>query len=384
MAGRSFRFALALALSVAASALSASCSQSPSSPTPVTLRVISVFPSAGSTTGGATITITGTEFAADATVSVGGVPATDVVVQSATTIQATVAARSTPGGADVVVTSGGRTASFANGFTFVAPSGTNQPPVVTSIRSVGSRPNQPSGFGDVDETVTMLATVTDGETPASSLDYEWTGPGTVVGSTTSASWRLPASLSSTPAPLTLTLRVTETFVEGAITHRNVTTATFVMQAHDSQKEILDTGEDFLTLFSRSEVGTNEVLRNFSPTCDGGSGRSLEAIDVDRSREYYTQDFSKFRVMKLPPVTFNFGGRCTFRLRRADACSAFVVHWEVVYKKADAFHKVGDRETTDGIDYVTAVLENNVWRLCHSDFSGVSTNLTAGTTRLVDW
>ena len=43
--------------------------------------------------------------------------------------------------------------------------------------------------------------------------------------------------------------------------------------------------------------------------------------------------------------------CTFRLRAADACSSFLVHWEVTYIKADLLHKVGQHETTDGIDFV---------------------------------
>jgi hypothetical protein len=68
-----------------------------------------------------------------------------------------------------VVTSGGHTATLTNGFGFLAPDGTNQPPVIVGIRSVGSRPGQPLGFADQDETVTLVADVTDAETPASSL-----------------------------------------------------------------------------------------------------------------------------------------------------------------------------------------------------------------------
>jgi len=45
----------------------------------------------------------------------------------------------------------------------------------------------------------------------------------------------------------------------------------------------------------------------------------------------------------------------------DACSSFAVHWEVTKKSS------GVREITNGIDYVSAVVENNNWRLCHSDF-----------------
>ena len=74
----------------------------------------------------------------------------------------------------------------------------------------------------------------------------------------------------------------------------------------------------------------------------------------------------------------------FRARPADACSAFKVHWEITYIKADEFHYVGEPEITDGVDYVSAVLENNRWRLCASDFSGVSTNPKTGARRLVEW
>jgi hypothetical protein len=55
-----------------------------------------------------------------------------------------------------------------------------------------------------------------------------------------------------------------------------------------------------------------------------------------------------------------------------------VHWEVTYRSN------GQREITDGVDYVTAVLENNRWLLCHSDFEGTATNLTTGITRAVTW
>jgi hypothetical protein len=343
--------------------------------------VKSIAPAQGSTTGGTNITIDGNNFASDATVTIGGVAATNVIEQDSTTLIAVVGPRSSAGAADVVVTSGGRSATLPNGFTFVAPSGVNQPPVITNIRSVGSHSGQPSGFGDLDETVTLIASVTDAETPVSSLAFAWSGPGVFSASEAITVWRLPANLPSVPSPVTVTLTVTETYVEGSITHRNNKTQPFVMQVHDSQKEILDMGEDFLTLFSESNVPTNQVLHNFSTAC---GGRDAEAADTDRARASYVQDFSKFRISRVLPVGVNFGGRCPFRSRPADACSAFNVHWEITYIKADEFHYVGEHETTVGVDYVTAVLENNVWRLCGSDFSGTSTNPLTGISRHVEW
>jgi hypothetical protein len=211
--------------------------------------------------------------------------------------------------------------------------------------------------------------------------YAWSGLGLFSATQPITVWRLPTTVSPVPSTVTATLTVTENYVEGSITHRNITTAPFAMSVHDSQREILDMGTDFLTLFSQSNIPTSQVLHNFSSAC---GGRDAEAVDTDRARSSYVQNFSKFRISSVPPVTFNFGGRCPFRLRPGDACAAYNVHWEITYIKADAVHYVGEPEITDGVDYVTAVLENNQWKLCSSDFSGVSTNPTTGLKRSVEW
>jgi hypothetical protein len=345
--------------------------------------VRSISPTQGSTTGGTNITVNGSNFSSDATVTVGGVAATSVLLQDSSVLTAVVGAKVGAGAVDVVVNSGGHSATLTRAFTFVAPSGTNQPPVVTGIRSVGSRSGQPSGFGDQDETVTLIATVTDAETSASSLAYAWSGPGVFSATEAITIWHLPATVSPVPSPVTATLTVTETYVEGSVTHRNVTTAPFVMQVHDSQKEILDMGDDFLTLFSQSNIPTDQVLHNFSTSCDG---RSAEADDTNKARRNYVQDFPKFHITRFTPVLFPFGtSRCPATGQRADACSAFQVHWEITYIRADGIHFVGEHETTDGVDYVSAVLENNnQWKLCASNFSGVATNPLTGATRLVAW
>jgi hypothetical protein len=333
--------------------------------------------------GGTVVSIAGRGFASDATVTIGGLLATGVSVQGADLLTAVTSAEAAAGAADVVVTSGGRTATLARGFTFVAPSRANPPPVVASIRSIGSRANQPSGFADLDETITLVATVTDVETLPSSLAYIWSGTGTFSGAGASVSWRAPASLPATPSPVALTLTVVESYIEGGITHKNTASGTFVVQVHDSQKEILDMGEDFLTRFSRSEVPADQVLHNFSPTCDGGFGRAAEADDVAKNRRDFIQDFSKFRITRMTPVGFNFGGSCFSPNgpRRADACAKFTVHWEVIHKNPP---DAGMRGAVDGIDYVTAVWEHNRWFLCHSDFGGTSTNIVLGTTRHIVW
>jgi hypothetical protein len=357
---------------------------SPSTPPSTNVSLTSISPTQGSTTGGNNVTLNGANFASDAKVLVGGIVATNVVLQGSTALTAVVGANPATGPADVVVTSGGHSATLSRAFTFVAPSGNNQPPVVTNI-SVGSRPNKPAGFADVNETVTLIADATDAETPVSALTFLWTGPGTFGGTTATTSWHLPATVSPTPSPVTVSLTAVETYVEGKVTHTQTSQPkTFVMQVHDSQKEILDMGTDFLTLFSQSNIPTSQVLHNFSTSC---AGRDAEAGDTNNNRATYAEDFSKFRITAHTPVVIQFGGRCQFN-EPGDACSAFDVHWEATYIKAVTTgaitHKVGDHETTDGTDYVTAVLENNQWRLCSSRFSGTATNPLTGAKRLVEW
>jgi len=378
------RRALALTLCAATPILFVACGHdSPSGPTTTTLKVTSVSPAMGSTTGGNSITISGSGFASDATVTVGGVPATKVVVSTSTSVTAVTGARTTPGASEVSVTSGGNTASLPNAFTFVAPSGANRPPVISAFRSVGSRPNQPSGFADIDETIQVIATVTDAETAAAALTYEWTAPGTLTPSGSNLTWRIPASLSSgTPGTVNVGLKVTEIFSEGGVTHQQSTSGTFAVRVHDSQNEIMGAGEDFLTLFADSTKTTDQVLHNFSTTCDGGKGRSAEASDVNRNRAEQTHNSAAARAIRRPPVTFNFLKQGCYPAGRAqpntDACSSYTVHWEVTYKAT------GKKEITDGIDYVSAVLESDRWLLCHSDFIGTVTNPLTGEVRAVTW
>ena len=172
------------------------------------------------------------------------------------------------------------------------------------------------------------------------------------------------------------------FTEGGVTHQQSTTGAFPVRVHDSQKEIMDAGEDFLVLFSDSTKTTDQVLHNFSTTCDGGRGRSDEADDVNKNRRDYVQDASAARITPRPPVTFNFKGSCFLpdgRVQRnVDACASYTAHWEVKVK-AD-----GSRDITDGVDYVSAVLENDRWLLFHSDFIGVTRKGLTGELKAVSW
>ena len=96
-------------------------------PTPfiyVQQSVASIVPNTGAYIGGTAITITGSFLAGTTSVTIGGVPATDVQVVDATTVTATTPAGSV-GAVDVVVSGAKGTVTVAAGFTylgFVVPS----------------------------------------------------------------------------------------------------------------------------------------------------------------------------------------------------------------------------------------------------------------------
>lgn len=88
---------------------------SPPAPAPT---VTSISPNTGPTAGGTAVTVSGTGFVSGATVALGGVPATNVVVTNSTTINATTGARSA-GVVDVVVTNPDtQTGTLVQGFSY--------------------------------------------------------------------------------------------------------------------------------------------------------------------------------------------------------------------------------------------------------------------------
>ncbi len=106
-------------------------------PSPV---LSSVAPSSGPVAGGTAVTLTGTNFAAGATVTFGGAIATSVTVASASSITC-VAPAGAMGPASVVVTNvDGQSSTLASGWTFLGPA-----PTATSV----SPSNGPAGGGTV-------------------------------------------------------------------------------------------------------------------------------------------------------------------------------------------------------------------------------------------
>lgn len=82
--------------------------------------ITAIRPTGGVTTGGTLLRIEGSDFGADAAVTLGGTAATHVSVAGATALTARTPAHA-PGARDLTVASGGETVTLANAFTYMAP-----------------------------------------------------------------------------------------------------------------------------------------------------------------------------------------------------------------------------------------------------------------------
>jgi hypothetical protein len=138
----------------------------PSTPSPT---LTSVAPTSGPTSGGTTITLTGTNFVSGATVRVGGVAATGVTFASSTRVTARTPA-GTAGARDVVITNpDGRSATRAGAFSYTTSSSG------TLTASAVSPSSGPTGGGTA-ITVTGTgfvsgATILIGGTPATAVGF---------------------------------------------------------------------------------------------------------------------------------------------------------------------------------------------------------------------
>jgi hypothetical protein len=334
----------------------------PIQPTPILPIVSAVSPNAGTTLGGTAITISGANFAAGATVTVGGAAATNVVVASATSITAVTAARGA-GSVEVTVTVNGRAGSLPNAFTYIAPQQVNNdPPVIQSVTALGLKPNEPPNFADLNEEIAVTATVTDKESTPDKLVYEWSGTdGTFSGAGPSVRWRAPAS-GATPFVANLKLTVVDRFqtTDGSglpITFEHRVERPFTVKVHDSVKEVGGMATLFLENFSKSSVSVDEVMKDFLVGC---YGTAAERVQVENNRKTFV--ITSYFVGP-PTVTVNFNGRCPYENRPGDACSTSGVRWE------STVLSTGAKEIVEGKDQVAAVYREGRWWLCDSSFDG---------------
>ena len=342
----------------------------PAEPSRTVPIITSITPNSGTTLGGTVITITGTNFPAGASVSLGGTPATDVTTTGPTAITAKTGQRAS-GVVDVVVTAGGAVATLPAGFTYTAPNAVvNTPPIVASMSARGTRGGEPAQFADVGEEIDVVATVQDAETPVSQLTYDWTSTagGTFSGSGAAVKWRAPQT-AGTPLTVMLTLTVIERYSAFdsnglPITSENRVSKAIAVSLHDSVAEVGGMARQFLVDFSDSNIrDVNYIMRNFTDTTSVcAKGTASETSDVKHNRDTFRITSS---AVGPADVIVSFGGRCPFRDTPADACAEVAVDW-VSTILAD-----GTREHAWGTDQVTAIYvpTEQRWGLCASDFNG---------------
>jgi hypothetical protein len=337
-----------------------------------------IAPDAGSTAGGTVVSITGSNFAPGAVVTIGGVAATDVVVKDSATISARTGAHAV-GAASVVVSVNRLTATLNDAFTYANPGpDNNPPPKVTALVAQGSRPKEPAQFADLGEQITITATVTDDETPIDQLAFQWTADsGTITGSGPEVTWKAPDS-GSTPLASTIHLTIVERYVTtDSILHENAVSQTTTISVHDSTKEVGDLAVQFLTDFSHPEVPPESVVRNFTDTC---RGKASELSDVQHNRNCFVITDS---FVGSPTATIQFDSVCPYLAhgpRRADACIGVPVRWVSTGKGCTDELPTGATGVSEGTDWVTAVYLDSKWYLCDSDFEGNPTTTATSTMR----
>jgi len=340
------------ALAAVALAMTMTRCKSPSGPGGQPPVVSAVTPSEGPFIGGTSIHISGANFGPGAAVIVGGAAATDVVVESDSSIAAKTGP-STPGPADIVVTVGGRTGRLPGAFNYLGVSG--EPPVIVSIVARGERPNEPRDFADTGEEITITATVEDPDTPSEQLKFQWTADaGTFTETGASVKWRAPSE-ATTPATITLSLSVAD--------HTgNSASSSTTIHLHDSVKEIGTLARDFLLDFSDSTKPAAFVVRNFSKSLRCERERDDEFSQVDDNRRLYRITASSIGD---PRVNVQFASHpCSFVPRNGDACAVVPAMWDSICVTPDPACMPGRSE---GVDHVTAVYEDSAWRLCASYF-----------------
>jgi hypothetical protein len=257
------------------------------------------------------------------------------------------------------------------------PPGPNAAPIVTNLTAQGSRPNQPSNMADLNEAITLVATVTDTETAPANLTYEWTATiGTFEGTGSLVMWRAPTAVTDSPVTATLTLTVVESYMttnpQGqVVTAQHRVSRTVDVRVHDSLQEISDLSARFLTRFSISSFTPEEVVAEFSDSCAGKQDELMDTADI---RCEVTHDSY---LIGTPTASVVFGGTCPSPnppfLLPGDGCAQATVHWEttanpgVLSCPRQRGIVPGQKETAEGIDFLSVIYESGEWRLCTSNF-----------------
>lgn len=259
------------------------------------------------------------------------------------------------------------------------PPPANTPPTIESITIQGTRAREPANFADLGETVAVSAKVTDPETALDQLQYVWTASaGTFTGTGANVIWQAPATApaavqGATPSTVTITLTLTEKYGNpgGPLSFEQSVSNTAPVALHDSVREVGDMSRQFLLEFSDTNIkDADYIMRNF-----GSTTFCPEPNEVRSERDDVINNFTFYRMLNFDigaaAVTVNFGGTCSSRGRRGDACATVPVFWDSVDVRSNI------RTPNAGVDIIAASYssKDSRWFLCASNYDGL--NLITG-------
>ncbi len=202
--------------------------------------ITTVNPASGSTTGGQSVTITGTNFTSASAVTFGGTNAS-FTIDSSTQITATTPAH-VAGTVDVVVTTPDSSATASNAYTY------NDPPTITTV-------NPASGSSTGGQSVTITGT---NFTSASAVTFGGTTASFTIDSSTQITATTPAHVAGTVDVVVTTSDGSAT-ASNAYTYNGPPTITTVNPASGSStggQSVTITGTDFTSTSAVTFGGTN--------------------------------------------------------------------------------------------------------------------------------
>src|SRR5687767_7740944 len=185
----------------------------------------------------------------------------------------------------------------------------NAAPSIDAVLAQGRRSRQPARYADVREAIDVSANVTDPETPAEELIYEWTATaGTVAGTGRAVTWTAPGAAAGA---VTITLKLTENYGHPgqAKIFKHEVIGTVIVKVHDAGREIGDMAWRFLDEFSKPQTNKDwqDIMRDFKGSaCPDPRGADSEREDVV---SHYTNFFMHNYTIGNPNVSVNFGGTC---------------------------------------------------------------------------
>lgn len=230
----------------------------------------------------------------------------------------------------------------------------NSGPTITGITLSSER-------ADVDQEVTVTASVADEETPPEQLIYEWTADaGAVTGEGREVRWRAPDRNAKSPAEVALKLTVTERYEvtdgEGSReTRENKTSASTTVHFNNNRKEVSDIAGEFIADFANSNISPQACVRNFSDKLCS-RGKANEIRDITNNRNKYLILSSTWAISD---IRFNDAKDAADVTAKCDFVSTI--------------RATGATEVARGTCLLTAVYDDWRWWLCESHFRGTTTS-----------